>query len=517
MAAPAMPHAEQDNKHIELQQQNAEVAEKDQTQEAGAASDAAEAKPPATAEALAPATTEATAHVAPEKPAETLEHVMAAPAMPHAEQDNKHIELQQQNAEVAEKDQTQEAGAASDAAEAKPPATAEALAPATTEATAHAEVTEKDQTQEAGAASDTTEATPPTTAEALAPATTEATAHVAPETEKTPPHKGFSAASQRKQQQPTEEARASAEVAPGKSNILPQQPKAVKQEPLDTKPDAEESGRNSLNLPQQLANVKEELLEETYASKPQNLYVLKLAPSMIKDILGMGFNATKEKRGKVSAMLTWQSKTDPGTSICAVETGQQGSVAFLATLVEVRPITTFGELRSSRVWSSASGMQRQAWRNRVIESKKPLYEWIFDNFLVPCESMQVPCIGARSYWIEGKHLQRSKTRDFPEMNLRSTAGYFVRRLCSSDWKRLEAKMKSLDSKTITYGSTCSGTDICVASCGLHLLSCAQSLARLSRNILYICIYISLSIYIYLIYIFSIYIYIYYLVNTYMYI
>jgi hypothetical protein len=377
---------------------------------------------------------------------------LAAPAMPHAEQDNKHIELQQQNAEVAEKDQTQEVGSASDAAEAKPP----------------------------------------TTAEALAPATTEATAHVAPETEKTPPDKGFSAASQRKQQQPTEEARASAEVAPGKSNILPQQPKAVKQEPLDTKPDAEESGRNSLNLPQQLANVKEELLEETYASKPQNLYVLKLAPSMIKDILGMGFNATKEKRGKVSAILTWQSKTDPGTSICAVETGQQGSVAFLATLVEVRPITTFGELRSSRVWSSASGMQRQAWRNRVIESKKPLYEWIFENFLVPCESMQVPCIGARSYWIEGKHLQRSKTRDFPEMNLRSTAGYFVRRLCSSDWKRLEAKMKSLDSKTITYGSTCSGTDICVCVMRATFAElCSIFGATPPKHIIYICIYISI--------------------------
>ena len=394
--------------------------------------------------------------IAPEKPAETLEQTsLAAPAMPHAEQDNKHIELQHQNAEVTGKDQTQEVGSASDAAEAKPP----------------------------------------TTAEALAPATTEATAHVAPETEKTPPHKGFSAASQRKQQQPTEEARASAEVAPGKSNILPQQPKAVKQEPLDTKPDAEESGRNSLNLPQQLANVKEELLEETYASKPQNLYVLKLAPSMIKDILGMGFNATKEKRGKVSAILTWQSKTDPGTSICAVETGQQGSVAFLATLVEVRPITTFGELRSSRVWSSASGMQRQAWRNRVIESKKPLYEWIFENFLVPCESMQVPCIGARSYWIEGKHLQRSKTRDFPEMNLRSTAGYFVRRLCSSDWKRLEAKMKSLDSKTITYGSTCSGTDICVCVMRATFAElCSIFGATQPKHIIYIYIYIYISIY-----------------------
>ena len=47
----------------------------------------------------------------------------------------------------------------------------------------------------------------------------------------------------------------------------------------------------------------------------------------------------------------------------------------------------------------------------------------------------------------------------PDMQLSSTAAYFVKRLSDADQKSLEARMKHLDGTTIRVGSTCSGTDL----------------------------------------------------------
>lgn len=49
----------------------------------------------------------------------------------------------------------------------------------------------------------------------------------------------------------------------------------------------------------------------------------------------------------------------------------------------------------------------------------------------------------------------------PDMNLKSTAAFFLNRLCENDRKKLLENIKALDGKTIKLGSTCSGTDVIV--------------------------------------------------------
>ena len=51
--------------------------------------------------------------------------------------------------------------------------------------------------------------------------------------------------------------------------------------------------------------------------------------------------------------------------------------------------------------------------------------------------------------------------EIPEMRLGSTAGFFVRRLSEADTALLRTTLQHLDGKTITMGSTCSGTDVIV--------------------------------------------------------
>ena len=216
-----------------------------------------------------------------------------------------------------------------------------------------------------------------------------------------------------------------------------------------------------VDVPDHLAEVKQENLAETFVAMPDKLYVLKLSPEEIRDVLHMVFHDSGPQHGTACVMLPWQGKVDPGTDVCMVETAQQGSVAAIAKLDGIRVISTFGDLRASKLFTSASALQRQAWRNRVLKGKKSIFEWSFSNVLVPGDKLRVPRSGSKSYWLEGAKLQRQPTSEFPEMNLRSTAGYFVRKLSATDRESLKATLKAMDGKTISYGSTCSGTDVCV--------------------------------------------------------
>lgn len=194
---------------------------------------------------------------------------------------------------------------------------------------------------------------------------------------------------------------------------------------------------------------------------PEQMYVLKLSQDVIKGLLACGFSKQNKDGGAVSAIFTWHSKIPAGTTVCVVETGQQGRVACLATLSSIQCLNNFAQLRASKSFMDANNMQRQTWRNRIVEENKILYEWTFSKLLVPDVPMQAPVNNARNYWIEGNELQRSSTLILPDMNLRSTAAYFVGRLSLKDRELLQATMKALHSKTITYGSTCSGTDVCI--------------------------------------------------------
>eukprot|EP00435_Cladocopium_sp_Y103_P046636 s1070_g13.t1 len=386
-SAPAMPHPEQQaSKHIELQQESANMSEKAFAREVPSAADATEAKPQTT-EAVAEATGEAAANATlTPKPEERLEDACSAPAMPHAEQQaSKHIELQQENANMSE--------AAANATPAPKPANRledACSAPAIPhpeqqdskqiELQQNANVSEKAFAPEAPSAADATEAKSQT-AKAVAEATCEAAANAtfAPK----PAHRLEDACSAPAMPHPEQQ---------DSKHIELQQQNAEEQEKERHQGKQQQprvARQQGLKLPQQLVDVKEELLEEAFVSMPTDLFVMKLSSNAIKDILGHGFRGETKKKGSVSMLLGWHSKLESGTSICFCESGQQGLVAFLATLVEVRPVQTFGDLRSSQAFSAASGIQKQAWRNRVVVEQKTMYNWILKDILVPGDDMQV--------------------------------------------------------------------------------------------------------------------------------
>lgn len=75
--------------------------------------------------------------------------------------------------------------------------------------------------------------------------------------------------------------------------------------------------------------------------------------------------------------------------------------------------------------------------------------------------MQAPNLRGRSFWTNLEELPFHYAVLLPGPNLAETCKYFVRRLPEHELGVLKERLHKLDGQTISIGSTCSGSDICV--------------------------------------------------------
>lgn len=99
----------------------------------------------------------------------------------------------------------------------------------------------------------------------------------------------------------------------------------------------------------------------------------------------------------------------------------------------------------------------------IVSAHKNLFEWkltILQKFSEPMSFSSKMVKRGRGGNVRGGDLMVGDV-DVPDMNLKSTATFFLNRLCEDDKKKLLENVKALDGNTIKLGSTCSGTDIIV--------------------------------------------------------
>lgn len=128
------------------------------------------------------------------------------------------------------------------------------------------------------------------------------------------------------------------------------------------------------------------------------------------------------------------------------------SVGFLYSICQAHCVfTTVGAFLAEAVW-----------RNRVFRDKKRLYAWEVAAGEMLSIPMRVPNRPhGRTYTIPRSSVSSCIFDAVPDMRLQSTAAYFMRRLCESDYRLLQQTMLHLDKSIIRVGTTCSGSDLCL--------------------------------------------------------
>ena len=76
-------------------------------------------------------------------------------------------------------------------------------------------------------------------------------------------------------------------------------------------------------------------------------------------------------------------------------------------------------------------------------------------------SFELPLFRGRSIWVSLSELKPHVETPIPGMDLRETCEFFLNRLPPNDYEKLGDRLRALDGCSISVGSTCSGTDICV--------------------------------------------------------
>ena len=98
----------------------------------------------------------------------------------------------------------------------------------------------------------------------------------------------------------------------------------------------------------------------------------------------------------------------------------------------------------------------------INDDQKPLYEWTFECIcgFSTRTVLEAPTKG-RFAQVKASLLKEMPVEALPDMSLRATAEYFVKRLSPSDFEKLSSRMSALHGHTISVGSTCSGTDVII--------------------------------------------------------
>lgn len=143
-----------------------------------------------------------------------------------------------------------------------------------------------------------------------------------------------------------------------------------------------------------------------------------------------------------------------------MESCQQGKVVATAKLANIQVIQNFADLRNCPDFRKATDAQKQAFRNRVVNKKK-LFSWVLQDVCKLDQPLQTPVSRGRAVWVDITSLKFHVESPLPEPDLRSTCEYFVNRLSDKDKALLKERLQALNGRTISFGSTRSGTDICV--------------------------------------------------------
>ena len=223
-------------------------------------------------------------------------------------------------------------------------------------------------------------------------------------------------------------------------------------------PDAAQATTTMIPKEEGVANnsqKKNESEDESSVSTGKESFVLKLHEETWQSLIQS--SSCKQRH----LICNWKHKLQDNSTIGIMECGQQGNLVGTATLVTIKSINNFADLRTCTEFKTASEEQKSAWRKRIVHNKKPLYQWILEDIFELKQPLQGPSSRGKAMWVNIAKLKSFVEREVPEPDLRETCKYFVDRLSEEDRNILGERLRQLDGHTVTMGSTCSGTDVCV--------------------------------------------------------
>ncbi|CAK9062399.1 unnamed protein product [Durusdinium trenchii] len=194
----------------------------------------------------------------------------------------------------------------------------------------------------------------------------------------------------------------------------------------------------------------EEQTSGATASANEQFVVVRLATEYLEQFISLG-----------SWIFAWQPKKAMRTEsakACIVDTAS-GLIIATAKLSVISPVSSFVQLRSCRPFQAAGHLQKNTWRNRIT-SGNSLFEWTITEIDRFSDSMVVETGAGRTAYVSARDF-RSAAPSLQALTLKSSAEYFVGRLSVRDRQLLRENLQSLHGKRLTFGSTCSGTDIIV--------------------------------------------------------
>ena len=165
------------------------------------------------------------------------------------------------------------------------------------------------------------------------------------------------------------------------------------------------------------------------------------------------------KSTTAQCVFKWKHNLQQNTSVCFVDGGQ---VVATAQLSGIDVIECFADLRTHAAFQGAGVLQKETWRNAVTKEKKKLYVWTFVEVKSMDTVLELPPSRGRCVWVDLNDLKPYVDKKAPAMDLRETCEFFINRLPDHDFHKMEERLRALDGKTISIGSTCSGTDICIS-------------------------------------------------------
>lgn len=161
------------------------------------------------------------------------------------------------------------------------------------------------------------------------------------------------------------------------------------------------------------------------------------------------------------AVFKWQHKLVANTKICFVGADEAGKVIATARLSGIDTIDSNAGLRLHAVFQDASRLQKDTWRSFVVQERKKLYVWNFRDLKKLDVPLELPPFRGRSLWVALPELKPYVDRRLPGMDLCETCEYFINRLSDNEFEKLGERLRALHGRTVSIGSTCSGSDICV--------------------------------------------------------
>jgi hypothetical protein len=184
------------------------------------------------------------------------------------------------------------------------------------------------------------------------------------------------------------------------------------------------------------------------------VYVVALPSQMAHEVFNGSPPLTK-------LVLGWSRNLPRRTHLCIVEAGKGKRRAWgTARLRGIQQVTAISEMPIGR---SSLKEYTSAFRTLFKEGSKKAYIWEIEDVTLFGQAMKAPTNRCKGFWCETALLEKftPELYKMPGQSLQDTGEYFISKLSTEDKNALEKTAQLLDGKTISVGSTCSGTDICV--------------------------------------------------------